>query len=261
MADSYKRSAKFTSTFQEPGGAYRMYQDSSLGSFKRLERLKAMHEEKRAKILGERQARIQVGAHRTWHGRSRRLTGCVWRVRCGVQEMIKAKEAKLLARRSEREGRRHAADARQHAATKIQATFRGGYARRHIAMYKEHRRQYSAYRIQHSYRMHLDRKPAVAEVERRRRLRRDERAAKVMQKAGRNYVGRKQAAPLLERRRKELEMEHAMLQEQLDNEAAAHIQVWLPARVVSVPASSSGLTHPRPLPTRPTGHLPRSEGP
>ena len=144
--------------------------------------------------------------------------------------MIKAKEAKLLARRSEREGRRHEADARQHAATKIQATFRGGYARRHIAMYKEHRRQYSAYRIQHSYRMHLERKPAVEEVARRRRLRRDERAAKVMQKAGRNYVGRKQAAPLLERRRKELEMEHALLQEQLNNEAAAHIQVqhtWL----------------------------------
>ena len=60
MADAYKRSAKFTSTFQEPGGAFRMYQDSSLGSYKRQEKIKALHEEKRAKILADRQARIQV---------------------------------------------------------------------------------------------------------------------------------------------------------------------------------------------------------
>jgi len=114
---------------------------------------------------------------------------------------------------------------RTRAATQIQATFRGQYARRHVAMYKEHRRQYSAYRIQHGYRMHLERKPAVEEAERRRKQRRDARAARAMQRAGRNYVGRKQAAPLIERRRKELAEEHARLQEQLDNEAAAHIQV------------------------------------
>ena len=113
---------------------------------------------------------------------------------------------------------------RTRAATQIQATFRGQYARRHVAMYKEHRRQYSAYRIQHGYRMHLERKPAVEEAERRRKQRRDARAARAMQRAGRNYVGRKQAAPLIERRRKELAEEHARLQEQLDNEAAAHIQ-------------------------------------
>ena len=139
--------------------------------------------------------------------------------------MIKAKEAKLLARRSQREGRRQEVEMRTRAATQIQATFRGQYARRHVAMYKEHRRQYSAYRIQHGYRMHLERKPAVEEAERRRKQRRDARAARAMQRAGRNYVGRKQAAPLIERRRKELAEEHARLQEQLDNEAAAHIQV------------------------------------
>jgi len=135
-----------------------------------------------------------------------------------------------MARQSERQERRRRAGREQYAATKIQATFRGQYARRHIAMYKEHRRQYSAYRIQHCYRCHHERKPAVAEVQRRRVYRRQDRAARSMQRAGRNYIGRKQAAPLLEARRKELQYEHAMLRAELENQAATSIQV----RVVCV---------------------------
>lgn len=198
LAHMYKRKAKFTSTFQEPGGSFRMFQDSSLGSMKRQERVKAMHEEKRAKILAERQARIQA--------------------------MIQEKEAKLLARQQAREGRRMEEARQQHAAAKIQAGYRGMTTRRHIREYKEHQRHYGAYRMQRCYRHHAERREAYGELQRRRVKRKTDRAARTMQKCGRNYVGRRQAAPIIEERRKALEAEYARLQQALEDEAAAHIQ-------------------------------------
>lgn len=106
----------------------------------------------------------------------------------------------------------------------MQSTFRGYYTRKQVNMYKEHRRHYSAYRVQHFYRMFAERREARAELERRRAVRRVDNAAKSVTRAARNHLGRKQAAPIVEARRQQLAREREEVEAEMAEEAATRIQ-------------------------------------